>query len=223
MNRWLIGSFAIVALAPSALAQAEPLPDVPREHPASWAVATLWRADVIRGSNDGLFHGDERISKLEAIALAARLSAALNNVAVIRADWSMDRYLARFWHEEYPARGGVPLPAGHWAALEWSYLARITPAEVELLDAWPEPLPTRYEAAIAAATVLREARKAIRGRLVSDYAGGMLPDSAVNDTMPMDYVPWSDHGSGHGPDHGPAAPMQGVIPFGPPPSMAAPE
>lgn len=200
----------LLLLAPAALAQVGPLPDVPRDHQAAWAVAMLWRADIVRGQSDGLFHGDEPISELEAITMSARLSAALNNELVIGSGWTVDRYLARFWDETYPARGGVPLPAGHWAAMEWSYLARITPADVQLLHGWPQPLPTRYEAATAAAEVLRTARKAARSRLTSQYVHTMLPDVATNDTMPIDYMPWAEHAA----EHGDEAPAEGVLPPG---------
>jgi hypothetical protein len=222
MHRWPIGLLLALIAIPAALAQSGPLPDVPRDHPAAWAVATLWRADVVRGGPDGLFHGDEPITELEAIVLAARLSAAVNNEYLIRDDWTVDQYLARYWESDYPARGGVPLPAGHWAAMEWNYLAWVTPRELELLDGWPRPLPTRYQAALSAARVLLATRRAVREGIADTYAETMLPDTAINDTLPLDQVPWEEHMSEHGE---PPMPVEGAGgaqagPMQPPPPPA---
>jgi len=184
--------YVVCVLAASS--RAEPLPDVPRDHQAAWAVAALWRAGIVRGDENGLFRGDERLTRAEAVALAARLGASVSTDFVMRSGKSIDDYLARWrgvptWDAQNPFRGT-------WAGTEWNYLRFATPTEVDVLDGWPKPLPTRYEAAVAAARVLSSARRAARSALVRRLDRDMTEAGKTNETQPLDWTPWSE---GEGP------------------------
>lgn len=167
-------------------ADAEPLPDVPRDHHAAWAVATLWRIGVIRGEPDGLFHGDRRITEDEAVAMSARLGAAIQARFILGEGHTIGQVLERWRHEAVSVEA---CPVAHWALPEWIYLMRVRPVGTPLLDGWPDPLPTRYEAAVAAATVYKRVKQAYRDPLARQLRQRMNEAAASEDMMPLDWMP----------------------------------
>jgi len=174
----------------AAPARPEPLRDVPRDHPAAWAVASLWRAGIVRGDEDGLFRGDRALTREEAVVFAARLYAYVSAGFVMRTGQSIDDYLVRWrnvpaWDELNPYRGT-------WAATEWNYLRFAMPDDADVLAGWPDPLPTRYDAALAAARVLVSARRVARSAPVRRLNRDMGEAAKGNDTQPLDWTPWSE-------------------------------
>ncbi len=186
----------LLPLLPGELA-ADPLPDVPRDHPAAQAVARLWRAGIIRGDAHGRFHGERRLTREEAICLAARLSAAANTETV-RADIEdVSADLDRWWEHGRGLDLDCPYPPMHWVAREWTYLRQVRPMGTDVLEGWPEPLPTRYDAAVAAAEVLEEIRRVARSGVVSELDQEMSVLGEGMETMPLDWMPPTDEGPEH--------------------------
>ncbi len=205
LMRVLVFSLAAAALPllPGA-APAYPLSDVPHDHPAAPDVGLLWREGIIRGTTRDArcFEGDRRLTEPEAVCLAARLSAAVNVQLVRRCGDTIDAYLDR-WYAGRGSLPGCPYRRGHWAEREWVYLRAVRAPGVAVLDGWPSPLPTRYEAAISAARVLRQAREAAESPLVERVESDLQAAGGDdNETADINWIPECD---GHEEDHaGPA-------------------
>lgn len=205
---------AALPLLPGA-APAEPLSDVPRDHPAVRDVVYLWRAGVIRGTDHrGRFEGERALTEDEAVCLAARLTAAVNVDTVRRTGETIDAFLDR-WYAAHKDTVESPYRPGHWATREWTYLRAVRPADIEVLDGWPSPLPSRYDAAVSAARILRRAREASEGDLMTGIESELDAIGAdQNETEALDWLPSADD------DHaGEGEPMG---PGGPPPGMPGP-
>jgi len=199
-----------LALLPGA-APAAPMCDVPADHPAASDVRMLWELGVVRGTGGGRFRGNRQIRQAEAVCLAARLTLAINEELVRRSGESVDATLSR-WAANRGHSPDNPYPAGHWAAREWEYLRAVRPEGVDVLDGWPDPLPTRYEAAMGAARILRRARDAAHTPGMAAIESELDEVGAEsNETEPLDWLP-----SGvddHGPEGG--DPGDPVFPMGP--------
>ncbi len=203
----------LLPLLPGELA-ADPLPDVPRDHPAATAVARLWRAGIVRGGPHGLFEGDRRLTEEEAVCLSARLAAAAV-AQTVRTEAAGVDALIRRWDEYAEGHDlGCPYPSAHWAAREWTYLRQVRPVDVDVLDGWPDPLPTRYEAAVAAARILDRLEEAKRSELLRDLDRDMGEIGKTQEMMPLDWMPPTDEHDAEGHDGmmEPMPVMPGVAP-----------
>jgi hypothetical protein len=204
----------MVTVGPSGAAY--PLPDVPPSHPAAPSIWLLWRAGVVRGDADGLFHGSRRLTEDEAIVLSARLAAAVASELVLRDGHSIDAFLGRWAPPPQPDVS--PYASTHWAFHSWVYLWHASPAGTDLLGGWGRPLPTRYEAAMAAATVLREARRSARAKAALILRKQTDDVAPQQDTRPLDWMPGPHEEESEGvPGPGPMVPRNGreAMPSGP--------
>lgn len=205
-----------VAFLPGA-APAAPMRDVPADHPAASDVRMLWELGVLRGTGAGRFRGDRQIRHAEAVCLAARLSIAVNEELVRRSGDSIDTVLKR-WAARREHSPANPYPEGHWASRAWEYLRDVRPVEVDVLEGWPDPLPTRYEAAVSAARVLRRAREAAERHQLEAIESELREVGAEsNPTESLDWVPEGSHD--HREEGGPPGTLEPPGPGGPiPPS-----